>query len=143
MAPGSARARSTCSASTTRQASGSSSSPGSPGSTSSSRPRLLRRSSGRHDPPPLAFVPRVRKRPLSPIALAVAVILSVTVLLPLSAPGEHAAAAQSLGEGLTVTGDFTGSGHAQIASLYDQNDDLALKIAVLDKTPGADTFTSA
>jgi len=84
----------------------------------------------------------VRKGPLRPIALAAAVVLGVTVLLPASAPSEHTASAQSLGEGLTVAGDFKGTGHAQIASLYDLNDDLSLKITVLDKTPGADTFTS-
>ena len=70
-------------------------------------------------------------------SLLAALLLSFTVLIP-----SGRAAAQSFGEGLTATGDFKGTGHAQIASLWDQNDDLSLKITVLDRTPNADTFTS-
>jgi hypothetical protein len=74
--------------------------------------------------------------------LAAAVCLGVVVLLPSAAPGSFQAAAQSLGEGLTVSGDFKGTGHAQIASLFDPSDDLGLRIQVLDKAAATETFTA-
>ncbi len=76
------------------------------------------------------------------IALAVAACLGVAVLIPAASPGHFQAAAQSLGEGLTVSGDFKGTGHAQIASLFDPSDDLGLRIQVLDRTGMTDTFTA-
>jgi hypothetical protein len=79
----------------------------------------------------------VRKEAPRLPALVAACFLVVAAFLPASP-----ASAQSLGEGLTVSGDFKGTGHAQIASLYDQNDDLSLKIVLLDKNLGSDTFTS-
>jgi hypothetical protein len=78
----------------------------------------------------------VRKRALRGIALSAAIALALTAFLP------HRAAAQSLGEGLAVSGDFKGTGHAQIAALYDPSDDLALKISVLDKNASAQTLAS-
>src|SRR5205814_4588928 len=36
--------------------------------------------------------------------------------------------------GYSVAGDFKGAGYQQIATLYDPNDDLGLRIAVLDRT---------
>src|SRR6266511_2959106 len=74
--------------------------------------------------------------------MAAAVCLGVGILLPASAPDSHTAAAQSLGEGLTVSGDFKGTGHAQIASLFDRNEDLGLRIQVLDRAATADAFTA-
>jgi len=74
--------------------------------------------------------------------MAAAVCLGVGILLPASAPDSHTAAAQSLGEGLTVSGDFKGTGHAQIASLFDLKEDLGLRIQVLDRAATADTFTA-
>ncbi len=73
-----------------------------------------------------------------PLAAIVAAVLTLTVVLPSSSPGR--AAAMSFGEGLTVSGDFTGVGHAQIASLYDINEDWSLRIDVLDRSGSADTF---
>lgn len=71
------------------------------------------------------------------LSLVVAACLAVLVLLPASE-----AAAQSLGEGLTVAGDFKGVGRTQIASLFDLNEDLGLRIQVLDRTGTTDAFTA-
>jgi hypothetical protein len=76
------------------------------------------------------------------LGLFAAIAVCLAALLPTAAPARHQAAAQSLGEGLTVTGDFKGAGRAQIASLYDLDEDLGLRIVVLDRTGTTDTFTS-
>jgi DUF3048 family protein/VCBS repeat protein len=72
--------------------------------------------------------------------MAMAAALMLAVVLPAAAPASHRAAAMSFGEGLTVSGDFKGAGHAQIASLYDINEDQSLRIDVLDRSASADTF---
>ncbi len=72
------------------------------------------------------------------LAATVAAVLTLTVVLPAGMPP---AAAMSLGQGLTVAGDFRGVGHDQIASLYDLTDDGSLRIDVLDRTGTTDTFT--
>ncbi len=52
------------------------------------------------------------------------------------------AAAQTLANGLSAAGDFKGAGYHQIASLYDPNDDLGLRIVVLDPTPDGKLVSS-
>ena len=62
---------------------------------------------------------------------------------PLAAPESGGIAyGQTLGQGLSVAGDFTGAGYQQIATLYDANDDLGLRIVVLDRTTASPTFSS-
>lgn len=75
-----------------------------------------------------------------PLAGIVAAVLTLTIVLP---AGAAPAAAMSFGEGLTVSGDFTGAGHDQIASLYDINEDQTLRIDVLDRSGTTGTFTKA
>ncbi|HEX9505092.1 MAG TPA: hypothetical protein VGA62_03700, partial [Acidimicrobiia bacterium] len=60
-------------------------------------------------------------------------IISTVWLIPTAIPGA-VADAQTLGQGYSVAGDFKGAGYQQIATLYDPNDDLGLRIAVLDRT---------
>src|SRR5438270_6535510 len=62
-------------------------------------------------------------------------VMSPTWLIPTVAPRSGSIAyAQTLGQGYSVAGDFKGAGYQQIATLYDPNDDLGLRIAVLDRT---------
>jgi hypothetical protein len=60
-------------------------------------------------------------------------VVSTVWLIPTAGPGT-VAHAQTLGQGYSVAGDFKGAGYQQIATLYDANDDLGLRIAVLDRT---------
>jgi len=61
-----------------------------------------------------------------------ALTLSITVV-PSAQPGSGQAAAQTLGNGFTLVGDFLGDGSRQIAALYDPNDDFGLRIVVLKR----------
>src|SRR5438093_1274517 len=62
-------------------------------------------------------------------------VMSTTWLIPTVAPRSGGVAnAQTLGQGYSIAGDFKGAGYQQIATLYDANDDLGLRIAVLDRT---------
>src|SRR3979490_378149 len=54
-------------------------------------------------------------------------------LMPTLQEGRGRAAAQTLANGITLVGDFRGSGAQQIATLYDPNDDFGLRIVVLDR----------
>src|SRR5882762_4856823 len=65
--------------------------------------------------------------------LFLALLLSTLWLIPTAAPGS-VADAQTLGQGYSIAGDFKGAGYQQIATLYDPNDDLGLRIVVLDRT---------
>src|SRR2546430_3839551 len=60
-------------------------------------------------------------------------VIPTTWLIPTATPAS-VAYAQTLGQGYSVAGDFKGAGYQQIATLYDPNDDLGLRIAVLDRT---------
>src|SRR5439155_8995542 len=60
-------------------------------------------------------------------------VISTTWLIPTVMPAS-VAYAQTLGQGYSVAGDFKGAGYQQIATIYDPNDDLSLRIAVLDRT---------
>jgi hypothetical protein len=63
-----------------------------------------------------------------------ALVISTFWLIPSAAPRSGGfASAQTLGQGLSVAGDFKGAGYQQIATLYDPNDDLGLRIVVLDR----------
>src|SRR6266480_2568797 len=62
-------------------------------------------------------------------------VMSTTWLIPAVAPQSGGVAdAQTLGQGYSVAGDFKGAGYQQIATLYDPNDNLGLRIVVLDRT---------
>jgi hypothetical protein len=69
------------------------------------------------------------------LTLFLTFVLSLS-LIPAFEPGGGGAAAQTLANGFTLTGDFRGNGTQQIASIYDPNDDFGLRIVVLDR--GAD-----
>src|SRR2546430_15112433 len=60
-------------------------------------------------------------------------VVSTTWLIPTATPAS-VDYAQTLGQGYSVAGDFKGAVYQQIATLYDPNDDLGLRIAVLDRT---------
>jgi len=75
------------------------------------------------------------------LAFFLTLVLSLS-LMPTLQPGGGGAAAQTLANGITLVGDFRGSGTQQIATLYDPNDDFGLRIVVLER--GADgRFTHA
>ncbi|MDQ2913222.1 MAG: DUF3048 domain-containing protein [Chloroflexota bacterium] len=72
-----------------------------------------------------------------------ALVVSTVWLIPSVAPGSGGIAdAQTLGQGYSVSGDFKGAGYQQIATLYDPNDDLGLRIVVLDRTTVDSKMTS-
>jgi hypothetical protein len=71
------------------------------------------------------------------VCLLAAVALITGWLIP-TGPAD----AQTLANGRTVSGDFKGAGYDQVATLYDVNDDLGLRIVVLDPTPDG-KFTSS
>src|SRR6266446_5333861 len=74
---------------------------------------------------------RMRFRRTATFLLTLAI--STTWLIPTVAPAS-VAHGQTLAQGYSVAGDFKGAGYQQIATLYDPNDDLGLRIAVLDRT---------
>src|SRR6267143_47990 len=61
-----------------------------------------------------------------------ALVISSVWLIPSVTP-QSIANGQTLGQGDSVAGDFKGAGYQQIATLYDPNDDLGLRIVVLDR----------
>ena len=75
-----------------------------------------------------------------PFALFLAVVLSLGWSL---SPFVSAASAQTLEEGTSVVGDFRGDGTTQIATVYDAKDELGLRMVLLSKDPGADSFSRA
>jgi DUF3048 family protein len=60
-------------------------------------------------------------------------VVSTVWLIPSVTP-RSIAYGQTLGQGYSVAGDFKGAGYQQIATLYDPNDNLGLRIVVLDRT---------
>src|SRR5436309_4566966 len=68
-------------------------------------------------------------------------VVSTTWVIPTATPAS-VAYAQTLGQGYSVAGDFKGAGYQQIATLYDANDDLGLRIVVLDRTTADPKMTS-
>ncbi len=62
-----------------------------------------------------------------------ALVISSGWLIP-SVTRDSIAYGQTLGQGYSVAGDFKGAGYQQIATLYDPNDNLGLRIVVLDRT---------
>jgi DUF3048 family protein len=72
-----------------------------------------------------------------------ALLISTVWLIPFLAPESGGVAyGQTLGQGYSVAGDFKGAGYQQIATLYDPNDDLGLRIVVLDRTTADPRFAS-
>ena len=63
------------------------------------------------------------------LVCALAAVALVAGLFPASR-----AAAMTLENGKLLSGDFKGAGYDQVAALYDPNDDLGLRIVVLDPT---------
>ena len=72
----------------------------------------------------------------------VQVILSLAVL-PHVGSDRGEAVAMTLGAGHVVAGDFRGNGRSQIASLYDPNDDLGLRVTVIENTGTSGAMTHA
>ena len=70
-----------------------------------------------------------------------AVVLLLTVVIPEATPAQSRASAMTLAEGYSVTGDFKGNGRSQIASLYDPQDDLGLRIVVLERAGTTEALT--
>ena len=70
-------------------------------------------------------------RPAATFLLAL--VISIGWLIPSVTP-RSIAYGQTLGQGYSVAGDFKGAGYQQIATLYDPNDNLGLRIVVLDRT---------
>src|SRR5437879_11291731 len=69
------------------------------------------------------------------LTFLIALVVSSAWLIPSAAPRSGGAAeAQTLAQGYSVAGDFKGAGYQQIATLYDPNDNLGLRIVVLDRT---------
>src|SRR2546430_4401430 len=67
------------------------------------------------------------------VTFVLALVISSVWLIPSVAP-RSIAYGQTLGQGYSVAGDFKGAGYQQIATLYDPNDNLGLRIVVLDRT---------
>ena len=75
------------------------------------------------------------------VTFFLALVISSVWLIPSVRP-QSVAYGQTLGQGYSVAGDFKGAGYQQIATLYDPNDDLGLRIVVLDKTTTDPKMTS-
>ena len=69
-------------------------------------------------------------------------VVSTVWLVPSATPSRGIAEAQTPGAGVTVSGNFRGTGGAQLASLYDPGDDLGLRISLIERTGTGDTFTA-
>src|SRR2546428_5265887 len=67
------------------------------------------------------------------VTFVLALVISSVWLIPSVAP-RSIAWGQTLAQGYSVAGDFKGAGYQQIATLYDPNDNLGLRIVVLDRT---------
>lgn len=67
-------------------------------------------------------------------------VLGLVLLLVATTPeltrSQGQAAAMTLAAGQVVSGDFKGNGRSQIAGLYDPNDDLGLRITVIENVVG-------
>src|SRR5438093_7821791 len=85
---------------------------------------------GRQEGLPPLECSRMRFRRAATFFLAL--VISTVWLIPSVAP-QSIAYGQTLGQGISVAGDFKGAGYQQIATLYDPNDDLGLRIMVLDR----------
>ncbi|OLD11321.1 MAG: hypothetical protein AUJ06_00625 [Chloroflexi bacterium 13_1_40CM_3_70_6] len=76
------------------------------------------------------------------LTVLLTVVTCLVWLLPATNLRGNVASAQTLANGLVVSGDFRGAGYAQIASLYDPGDNLGLRISVLDHlASGGDEFS--
>ncbi len=74
-------------------------------------------------------------------AFVLTLVVSTVWLIPSASPS-GIAYAQTVGAGVSVTGDFRGAGGAQIASLYDPADDLGLRISLIERAPGSESFAA-
>ncbi len=75
------------------------------------------------------------------IGRLVAIVLLLTVVIPGATPEQSRASAMTLAEGYSVTGDFKGNGRSQIASLYDPQDDLGLRVVLLERAGPSEAMT--
>ena len=64
-------------------------------------------------------------------------VICLVWVIPAATPDLSVASAQTLANGLVVTGDFKGAGYTQIASLFDASDTLGLRISVLERSTAA------
>lgn len=70
-----------------------------------------------------------------------AAVVASAALSGAPVPWQGWAEAHSLAAGVTVAGDFRGNGRAQLASLYDLDDDFGLRIDLLERAGTGDTLT--
>jgi len=78
------------------------------------------------------------------VSFLLTLVVSVLWLIPSAAPAEHTALAQTPAAGFPIAGDFKGTGASQIATISDPNDNLALKIQLLERdesSPTTEKFT--
>src|SRR5437588_11781350 len=75
------------------------------------------------------------------LTVLITVVICAVWLIPSANPRGSVASAQTLANGLVVSGDFKGAGYSQIASLYDPGDNLGIRISILDRTGTTDEFT--
>src|SRR5207245_4794444 len=76
------------------------------------------------------------------LTVLLTVVICVLWLIPAADPRGHTASAQTLANGLVVSGDFKGAGYSQIVSLFDAADNLGVRISVLERTGAEDKFTA-
>ena len=60
-------------------------------------------------------------------------VICLIWVIPTAAPQRSVASAQTLANGLVLSGDFKGAGYSQIVSVFDPNDSLGLRISLLDR----------
>ena len=75
------------------------------------------------------------------IGRLLATVLILTIVSPGATPEQRQASAMTLAEGVSVAGDFRGNGRSQIASLYDPQDDLGLRIVLLERPGPSEAMT--
>lgn len=78
-------------------------------------------------------------------SFALTLVMTLAWVIPAAAPSTHTALAQTPAAGVPLSGDFKGTGAAQIATISDPADTLGLKIQVLerDATVATERFTVA
>lgn len=68
-----------------------------------------------------------------PVSFVLTLVVTLTWLIPTAVPQLHTADAQTPAAGMPLSGDFKGTGAAQIATISDPSDSLGLKIQVLER----------
>ncbi len=72
-------------------------------------------------------------------SFALTLVISLAWLIPTAVPEQHTADAQTPAAGIPLSGDFRGAGGAQIVTISDPNDDLGLRIQLLERDASSST----